>query len=122
MSAPYSRLISPSATIKGVAARIWAANNGKPIAMNPYNPALDCTALTTATTGGGNSPYVAGIQVWNGKTGVLTKNAKAKPLKIQAPQTLPIVRPACGFPITSVEPLTTPKAAVASSRHKPPAR
>ena len=40
----------------------------------------------------------------------------------KAPQTLPMTTPAFGFPMTSVEPFTTPKAAVASSRHKPPAR
>src|SRR6202011_1824920 len=96
------------------------ARNGSTIARKPYSPAFDCTADTTATTGGGRSAYVSGIQVWNGNTGVFTKNANAKPAKIHVPHTSPICRCRLGRPITSVVPVTAPNAAVASSRARPP--
>ncbi len=70
----------------------------------PYSPALDCTAETTATTGPGRSAYVSGIQVWNGKTGVLIRNANAKPAKIQMPQAVPTAEAGIAVPITSVLP------------------
>ena len=77
--------------------------NAIKIAMNPYKPALDCTAPTTATIGGGDSLYVGGIQVCSGHTGVFIKNAKAKPGKDprrpRADQRRARLRP-----ITSVEP------------------
>ncbi len=53
--------------------------SASPIAMNPYRPAFDWTAETTATIGDGSALYVGGIQVCSGHTGVLTRNANAKP-------------------------------------------
>ena len=90
--------------------------------MKPYRPPFDCTADTTETIGAGSSTYVSGIQVWNGNTGVLIKNASAKPAKIHAPHVAPIPACAAVLPIASVVPATTPNAAVASSSAKPPAR
>ena len=104
------------------ACAISGARNGNPITRKPYRPAFDCTAETDATTGGGSSAYVSGIQVWNGNTGVLIRNANAKPAKIHRPQAVPIPGCAAGLPITSVVPATTPNAAVASSSARPPHR
>jgi hypothetical protein len=70
---------------------------------------LDWTALTTAAIGAGKSAYVSGIQVWNGQTGVLTRNANANPAKIQSAQTEAIGKSVGGgLPITSVVPCAIP--------------
>ncbi len=65
---------------------------------------------------------MSGIQVWNGKTGVLIRNANAKPAKIQMPQAVPTAAAGTAVPITSVVPSTTPIAAVESSSARPPTR
>src|SRR3978361_273155 len=103
----------PSTNISVCARAASGPRNGSTTAMKPYSPAFDCTDDTTATTGGGSSAYVSGIQGWNGNTGVFTKNANAKPAKIHNPQTSPIVTCTSARPITSVVPATAPNAAVA---------
>src|SRR5271166_3539295 len=114
----------PSANISPATARIGPGTSGAATTMKPYKPPFDCTALTRATAGAGKSAYVSGIQVWRGQTGVLTRKPSARPAKIHAAQAgLAIHVPAGGGnPMTSVDCAAMPKAALASNRHKPPAK
>ena len=71
--------MSPSANISGRACIISGARNGRRDHQEIRTIPLSIGPPTRPTTiGVGSSAYVSGIQVWNGKTGVLTREREGK--------------------------------------------
>jgi hypothetical protein len=95
----------PSANISGAAACICSGKKRSADHDEAVEAGLRLHRAHRAHTGGGNSAYVSGIQVCSGQTGVLIRNANAKPAKIHEPPHVPIASEPGAAPITSVVPL-----------------